>query len=142
MIFGIAKFQVKIKHKLTSLAALLFVIYALADVSVLQAYCGNEAVGIPSAHHVSNSEREKGKENQKFASGRSESDEKSRQNDVPSQDCPDEACFCCCSHVIPGFFVLPSTKITCISRECRQDSYTSGYATSSLTYFFRPPRIS
>lgn len=32
--------------------AFLFVIYAVADVSVLQAYCGNEMVGIPPAHHI------------------------------------------------------------------------------------------
>lgn len=137
------KIQVNIKRRLTSLVALLFVIYALADVSILQAYCGNEAVGIPPAHHISNSaSTTKDYENRNFASSRTDSGEKSRQNGSPNQDCTDEACFCCCSHVIPGYFVFPSTKMMCISRECRQSSYTSRHTNSNLTYFFRPPRIS
>ncbi len=142
MKFGTAKSRLQIKHRLTSLAALLFVIYALADVSVLQAYCGNEAVGIPPAHHISNSQRSTVKQNQNFASKPSESGEKSRQNDVPNQDCSCDTCFCCCSHAIPGYFVLPPTKMMRISREYRQDSYLSLHANSNLTYFFRPPRIS
>lgn len=47
-----SKSQIKLRNRIKSLVAFLFVIYALADVSVLQAYCGNEALGIPPAHHV------------------------------------------------------------------------------------------
>lgn len=46
------KSQFKIRGRIVSLVAFLFVIYAIADVSVLRAYCGNEALGIPPAHHV------------------------------------------------------------------------------------------
>ena len=47
-----SKIQINLRHRLTSLAAVFFVIYALADVSILQIYCGSEALGIPPDHHM------------------------------------------------------------------------------------------
>ena len=37
----------------TRILALFFLLYALSDVSVLQVYSGNEALGIPPDHHMS-----------------------------------------------------------------------------------------
>lgn len=37
---------------MATVLALFFVMYALADISFLQVYCGNESIGIPPQHHI------------------------------------------------------------------------------------------
>lgn len=131
------------KHGLISLVALLFVVYALADITVLQAYCGNEAVGIPPAHHLSKTSKSPASRSAtNFSQIRSESDEESRPGSDPTQDCDDDTCFCCCSHVVKGYFAIPSYKPTIRVGFSQSDTYVGRYSNSSLTQFFRPPRIS
>lgn len=101
-----------IKRCLIKLVAVFFVVYALADVTVLQAYCGNESVGIPPAHHLSNSTSvmdpsrppvTDGEDQERFFSTHQSTDE-------PCSG--DEECFCCCPHVTVGFelrYVKPTT---------------------------------
>lgn len=130
-----------IKRGLIRLVALLFVVYALADVTVLQAYCGNEAVGIPPAHHISKNTVVDA--NTSFANhvqSGGVSDEKRQQGDEPVQDCNDDACFCCCSHVIAGHFSFPSKSLNSASQGLRHYTYVGRHANSELTNFFRPPR--
>lgn len=130
-----------IKRRLVSLVALLFVVYALADVTVLQAYCGNEAVGILPAHHLSKTVRSPAKSSATDSTQiRPESDEESRPGSDPTQDCDDDTCFCCCSHVVTGYFAVPSCKPTSRLELSQSDTYAGRYSNSSLTQLFRPPR--
>lgn len=130
-----------IKRGLISLVALLFVVYALADITVLQAYCGNEAVGIPPAHHLSKTARDPDSRSAtKSIQTRLQSDGEPRQGNDPTQDCDDDTCFCCCSHVVTGYFAIPSTKPTNKIEFSQSDTYVGRYSNSSLTQLFRPPR--
>lgn len=131
----------RIKRGLISLVALLFVVYALADITVLQAYCGNEAVGIPPAHHLSKTSKSPASRSAtNFIQIRPESEEESRPGSDPTQDCDDDACFCCCSHVVKGHFAIPSYKTTTRVEFSQSDTYVGRYSNSSLTQLFRPPR--
>ena len=113
MVVNRSKSQIRLRNKLTSLVAFLFVLYAVADVSVLQAYCGNEAVGIPPAHHFTKTARDPDSRSAtKSIQTRLQSDGEPRQGNDPTQDCDDDTCFCCCSHVIAGYFAIPSAKPT------------------------------
>lgn len=92
------------QRSLTRLAAFLFVIYALADVTVLQAYCGNEAVGIPSYAEQLRIENDRKRQTIDSAAGNdtvrfvaNDSDSSNRQ-ETPEPSEPDEECFCCCPH--------------------------------------------
>lgn len=130
----------KMKRGLIRLVALLFFVYALADVTVLQAYCGNEAAGIPPEHHISkNAASAANTSLQNYVQSSGGSDEKPEQGDQPVQDCNDDACFCCCSHVIAGHFSFPSKSLNYPSSG-RPHTHVSRHANSELTNFFRPPK--
>lgn len=86
------------KRRAIKFLAAFFVLYAMLDISVLQAYCGNETLGIPpyaaqlrlnSEMSLQSSVREKG------IAGISQSPDKERSGDGPLSE---DACFCCCSH--------------------------------------------
>lgn len=136
-----------IRRGLTRLAALLFVVYALADVTVLQAYCGNEAIGIPPAHYLSkntvveNSGIAVSRPSKYLTSMGRKLDGPYRQGGDPSQNRDDASCFCCCSHAIAGSFTILSYISTNIRpRPSQSDSYIGRYSNSSLTQLFRPPK--
>lgn len=130
-----------IKRGLIRLVALLFVVYALADVTVLQAYCGNEAVGIPPANYISKSTAsDANRYLANYVQSRDGSDEKRQNGDEPAQNCNDDACFCCCSHIIAGHFLFPSKPLTSAFVGLRHYVYAGRHANYELTNFFRPPR--
>jgi len=131
----------KIKYSLVRLIALLFVIYALADVSILQAYCGNESAGIPPAHHFSQKTGSPIKEIAgTYAENQKELREQSRQGNQSPHEWDEEACFCCCSHVVVGYFAVSLAFNTHTSSDPQPDTYVSRYSNSTLSNFFRPPR--
>jgi hypothetical protein len=81
------------------LLAAFFVLYAVLDISVLQAYCGNETLGIPSYAAQLRMEGKTaalktGAENAFFI-GASQFPSEEQSNDDPGSD---DSCFCCCSH--------------------------------------------
>lgn len=83
--------------------AAFFVLYALLDISVLQVYCGNEAIGIPPAAVLATLEtgtqKDHGPANEEGSVGISKTTEDSPSNDIPVRE---DACFCCCSHTTPA----------------------------------------
>lgn len=132
------KSNTKIRSRIVSLVAFLFVIYAIADVSVLQAYCGNDALGIPPAHHVS--------ENAGSAlSGEQaiyviSTDHRQRQPD-DGHDGSDHQheCFCWHQTVVSSYF-LTKNEVTQHSGSRLPAFRSSGHKNSDLDKNLRPPQ--
>ncbi len=134
--------QIKQKHKshfkrtIIQCVALLFVIYAFADITVLQAYCGNETIGIPPAHHLS----AQNKEVDKAASVDNPNYRQSNQES--NQDCDDDCCFCCSSHITLGYFAFQPRTATFVKNNSQPSiSFENKHSYSALNSLFRPPRI-
>jgi hypothetical protein len=120
--------------------ALLFVIYAFADITVLQVYCGNEAVGIPPAHHLSAQNNEVQKVDKIVSVDSQNYSQPSNQDS--EQDCDDDCCFCCSSHITLGYFVIQPRITTFVKSNCQISiSYENKHSYSALNSLFRPPRI-
>jgi len=86
------------KRRIVTLLAAFFVLYAILDISVLQAYCGNEALGIPPYAAQLRLDGERSRQSsvrEKGIAGVSQSPDEKPTNDTPISD---DACFCCCSH--------------------------------------------
>lgn len=83
------------KRRIVKLLAAFFVLYAVLDISFLQAYCGNETLGIPSyAAQLRMEGKRSASESESFI-GASQLPDEEQSNDDPGSD---DSCFCCCSH--------------------------------------------
>ncbi len=132
---------------MTKFLAAFFVLYALADVSVLQAYCGNESLGIPPADHaildVDVSETfSPGNEGDVFASI-------SKRNvsisPVPAPDSPcqgDPECFGSCSHVAVSLTFLSFRDEAILPGKDTIDYHQNQYLPTDLNPLFQPPKQS
>lgn len=121
--------------------ALFIIVFALAEVSILQAYCGNEAIGIPPAHHTEQIEDcpVEVSQTNTIQTDSHNSFTNHNHNSNDESDCNDE-CLGNCAHVILGYFgFLPFTSKNI---ELMQNPifYESTIPTSELTNLFRPPR--
>lgn len=133
------KLQKKWRHKLTSLVALFFVVYALADVSILQVYCGNEAVGIPPLHHSAAQADHIISGEQHTCSAFADSDCKQ----IPDDHEYDHQHECFCSqHAVVGFYFLGPSTASVFVNSGPPVFYESTHSISSLTHLFRPPQTS
>jgi hypothetical protein len=117
-------------------AVFLFVVYALADSTVLQAYCGNEKIGIPAAHHV---RPPKAETIESVQAMRSDSHQSPTDHNS-DQPCADD-CLSGCSHLIVGsFFIDISDSLAYTRKSSTPIIYESKYSHSDVSYLFRPPR--
>lgn len=137
--FGRSKSQPKLRSRITSLVAFLFVIYAVADVSVLQAYCGNEALGIPPAHHIIENV------NSVFSVEQEDyiisADRQQRQSDDEHEyDHPHE-CFCWHQTVVTSYCLI-QRKVTVNSISQLPAFRASRHQNSDLDLNLRPPQSS
>lgn len=121
--------------------ALFIVVFALAEVSILQAYCGNEAIGIPPAHHT-DQKKDCPDEISQTNTVKTDSDNSftnHNHNSDDEDDC-DEECLGNCAHVILGYFEF----LPFISEETKQVQkplfYENTILTSDPTSLFRPPQ--
>jgi|CXWL01.1.fsa_nt_gi hypothetical protein len=125
-------------RRATQLLALFILLYALADVSVLQAYCGNESMGIPPDHHSVLRAND---------SAQSEHDTCSESGKADCRQTPDEKEYdhhheCFCWHqIIVGFYHFNPVLFTESLRTQPSVSYDEQYSDSSLTHLFRPPQL-
>ena len=135
----------KQKHKLNfkrlaiQCVALLFVIYALADITVLQVYCGNEAVGIPPSHHLAKN-RQDAAEKLHQTQAKQNNLHQSNDQDNSQQNCDDDCCFCCSSHVTISYFAVEPRIFEVIPSPKNSISYENKYSNTGLTYLLRPPQ--
>lgn len=137
---GRSKSQIKLRNRITSLVAFLFVIYAVADVSVLQAYCGNEMLGIPPAHHVSEEGESAASSTQHgnyVTSADSELPQSPDEHDYDHQ----HECFCWHQTVV-GSYRFSHRKVTEKSQSQSLDIHTSRHKDTDLNSHFRPPQLS
>lgn len=125
--------------------AAFFVIYALADVSVLQAYCGNETLGIPPADHVASTEGAQNDGNVILVVGQDKTSDRRVSSSTAGTEKPcegDEECFGSCSHiVVPVSFVSFNDVPDLPSREVVLP-FADRYVQSDLTSPFQPPKQS
>lgn len=102
-----SKKQFNWKRSLYRFIALFFIIYAFADMTVLQEYCGNEALGIPPY-----AQQLQAKKRQLDLSSQSEVgsviSQVSHSEQTPDEPVSFEECFCCCSHTTIGFNLIKS----------------------------------
>lgn len=134
---GRSKSQIKLRNRLTSCVAFLFVIYAIADVSVLQAYCGNEALGIPPAHHVSeNADTTLSVEQANYFIS---SDHHDGQSDDEHEYDHQHECFCWHQTVVGSYF-LTKSESALLSSSRLPAFRSSGHKNSDLDHNLRPPQ--
>ncbi len=141
MKFPKLNYKLKIKRVLIQCVALLFVVYALADITVLEAYCGNESVGIPPSHHLVAKQTDNPDENKHSQATDQNYIQQSDQQEGSQQTCDDDCCFCCSSHVVVSSFFIKSNIIKISGRNNAQSvHYKNKYSNSDLKNLFRPPR--
>ncbi|MCB1024680.1 MAG: hypothetical protein KDB79_09835 [Acidobacteria bacterium] len=123
--------------------ALFIVVFALADVSFLQAYHGNESMGIPPAHHTGQENDCPEELNQKKTiQTNSDATFFTNHDHNSEKDCSDEGeCLASCSHIVVGCFVFES--FVCCETPLSQNSLHRENTTpkSELSAIFRPPQI-
>ena len=124
------------------LIALFFVLYALADVTVLQEYCGNETLGIPSyAQQIQAKNRmvDKTIDSQTVSFYSNSSNEEQ----TPESPASNEECFCCCSHTILNFnFVkLVLREISPTKQSESNFSENRLKSDSHLPQLYQPPKF-
>lgn len=134
------KKRINWRLRLTQLIALLLVLYALTDITVLQAYCGNEAVGIPPAHHLVKNNQDSTEKEFQFQENQNTLSKSHNQEESP-EDCSDECCFCCSSHSILNYFRFESKMFEVKLAQTNSLSYENNHSNTELHYLFRPPRI-
>ena len=122
--------------------ALFFVIFALAEVSVLQAFCGNEALGIPPTHH---SEQKQDCEDEIFLNAEYESNSEipfvTNHNHNSEKDCPGEVeCLANCSHIIVSYFGFHTNIFKVNNTIHNPNSYEITTPQSEPTDIFHPPQ--
>ena len=134
--------RTKFKRTAIKLIAVFFVVYALAEVSVLQAYCGNESLGIPPASHLKRAQRNAGSEQKiaaKAAPERNDNEVKpDHDTDAPCEG--DEECLGCCSHVVLAFNFLGFDRKADFAGGQLDLPYTDRLITSDLAPLFHPPK--
>lgn len=132
-------------RRATHLLAAFFVLFAFADVSVLQAYSGNETIGIPSYARQLQIEKLKSKKTDAPVAAQAAGDFSGSPEEQlpPDPHSSEENCFGCCSHVLLGFNIAES-----ISREILPARLTApnffGYrrphSDSHLQKLYQPPK--
>lgn len=124
--------------------AALFVLFVLAEVSVLQAYCGNESIGIPSADHLANLDIDTIADSEpQFLVTETEPlcpNGLSSTSDPDSQCHGHAECFGSCSHIVVSAFWVKFKHVPLELPSPRINSYTSGYIPTDLTPLFHPPK--
>lgn len=142
MKFITQKNQFNWKHRTFRFVALFFVLYAFADITVLQEYCGNEAVGIPSyAQQIQakNQTVEKATDSQIIYIG----SHSSQEQQTPESPASDEECFCCSSHTTLGFSPIKAVVrvISFVKQSESNFSENRLKSDSHLPQLYQPPKF-
>ena len=131
------KLRPSLKRSVIRTVAVFFVMYALADVTVLQVYCGNEFVGVPPEHHSSHHKSE-------FAHVPAEACSDSDQ--VGCQQAPDDhgydhshQCFYWQQVGVESYNFNPGLIAT-VHRSKLPASYDDSPTSFGVSCLFRPPR--
>lgn len=120
--------------------ALFFVLYAFADITVLQVYCGNEMVGIPPYAQQIQIKQKYKKINSSTVADSSNS---SRQEQTPDLPVSEESCFCCCSHTVIAFNSIQSIVSEILPTKQSQSNFSENRlkSNSHLPQLYQPPKL-
>jgi hypothetical protein len=128
-----------LKRVASRLLVFLFVLYALAEVSLLQTYCGNESIGIPPAHHF-NSASLVSKANPNDPAEMKSADDPGLPTDRESNESCNDECLGSCGHMMVGLFFFEPASFTYSVRYSTTAHYENKYSNSNLTHLLRPPQ--
>ncbi len=118
--------------------SLLFMLFALADASILQVYAGNHSVGIPPAHHFSAHHDDGGE----FEHSSPDRDDDSQHSDDQSDEDYHEHLSFSSTYIIAQTFLFEPNLVFSEEKITNSvNSYHSKYSNSAVTNLFRPPRI-
>jgi len=134
--------QLNWKCTASRLVALFFVLYALADLTVLQEYCGNETLGIPSyAQQIQAKNRIA--DSTTNSQTVSFSSSPSHEEQTPESPASDEECFCCCSHTTLSFnpIKLVEREFSLTKKSESNFSENRLKSDSHLPQLYQPPKF-
>ena len=142
MLFYKSKKQFNWKRSLCRFVALFFVIYAFADMTVLQGYCGNESLGIPPYARqlqAKNRQPEKTSKSQ-ITSAVSQLSPAEQTPDAPVSY---EECFCCCSHTTISFnYVKSVVRESLLIKQSEPNFPVHNLQSDShLVQLYQPPKF-
>jgi hypothetical protein len=132
------KIKVRSWSTVTRFLALFILVYAVADISVLQVYCGNESLGIPPEHHavsishVNDHSADICEVNDQFGCEQPTDD-----HDYDHR----HQCFCW-QQVVVAFVSFDLGSVTKFTRVHPPVFYEDLHSDSAPTHLFRPPRTS
>lgn len=130
--------------RVRAVAAFLMLFYVLADVSVIEYFSGNAALGIPAYNKVVvlNSTPHATGGIKEIQNSFNESRFKGTHQSEPSLD--DDDCFLCCTHMILGCnqMDVPASILPVVVRKNPAVfSREQKHSNSHLPTFYRPPRF-
>lgn len=134
--------HLKWQRTISRVLALFFVLYALADITVLQVYCGNEMVGIPPyAQQIQI--KQKIKKANSLTVAVADSSSSSRQEQTPDLPVSEESCFCCCSHTTIGFNSIQSVVREILPTKQSKSNFAENRlkSNSHLPQLYQPPKF-
>lgn len=132
--------HLKWKHTISRVLALFFVLYVFADITVLQAYCGNEMVGIPPyAQQIQIKQKNKKIDSPTIADASSPF----RQEQTPDLPVSEDSCFCCCSHTTISFNSIQSVGREILPAKQPTSNFSENRLTSNshLPQLYQPPKF-
>ena len=130
------------KKAVIYLVALFFVLYVLADVSVLQAVHGSEVMGIPPAHHSADMSGNKPGEVSRESDRKDQlSFSKADEHGDANEDCnDDDNCLAGCSHIVVSYFVFASRSTVEIKQNQNILRHENTIPMSEPSDIFHPPK--
>jgi uncharacterized protein YpmS len=136
MILYRQKKHLKWKWNFSRFAALLLLLYAFADISVLQEYCGNESLGIPSYAQKVQAKTD-------ISQTVADISPTSHQEQTPDMPVGDEDCFCCCSHTLLSFncATISSVKVLTLKKSDSNYSLKHRQTETHLSQLYQPPKF-
>ncbi|MBE7516658.1 MAG: hypothetical protein HS105_08645 [Chloracidobacterium sp.] len=136
----------KVRPTAVRLLAVFFVLYVLADVSVLQLYCGNEALGIPPADHIavlSDTADSVSADVTTFSEKETKFDTLDTSSPFPSElpEHVDAECFGGCSHIVVPLIVIDLETAATIKEYCVLEMQYDQYEPSRVSPLTQPPQF-
>jgi len=116
-------------------------LYAVADITFLQEYCGNEAVGIPTyTQPTQTKNRRTFDSSARTALISSPSPDERQTPELPTSD---EECFCCCPHTTLSFNAVKLEAREMVSVKQSESDFADNHlhSDSHPAQLYQPPKF-
>lgn len=129
------------RRRAARLLAVFFVLYAIADISVLQQYCGNEALGIPPYTGQVEAVNQKINDASGDLLTGSAMSCSSHEEDRPDSPRTEEGCFGCCSHILIGLRATAArSQKSAVKNSAANFSAKHLQSDRHLPRYYQPPK--